>query len=144
MGGFSAEEFLRLGLKLVSNEPNEAGYRTAINRVYYACHLVGRESAHEKGWFTPKYGAPDHSGLYRSLMQRTRWGAKLRRLYELREHADYHVSPKQQALGSCPDCGRASDIEPLASDKTWEEAKSIAQDIFPRLVGLRPEGSASP
>lgn len=132
MAKFDAQEFLQLGLRLVSFEPNEAGYRTAINRVYYACHLIGRESTAIKGWFNPKNDSNDHSGVWRALKEHTSWGDKLRVLYELREHADYHIDPNQQPTGSsCSYC--KSKIE-----DTWARAKNIAEDILPRIQSVAP------
>ena len=117
---FNAEEFLQLGLRLVNYEPNEAGYRTAINRVYYACYLIGCESTDRKGWFTRQYSGQDHAGLWRALKEHnTPWWDKLRTLYELREDADYHTTT-------------------LVDEKTWVIAKNIANDIFPRLQSIMP------
>lgn len=139
MSRFEAQEFLRLGLRLVKHEPNEAGYRTAINRAYYACHLIGRESTARKGWFSPRYDMSDHSGLWRALKDRTSWWHKLRDLYELREHADYHIDSKQQLPNSsCPYCKKNTNIEPLVDEGIWERARQIAEDIAPRLQNITP------
>lgn len=136
---FNAQEFLQLGLRLVSYEPNEAGYRTAINRVYYACHLIGCESTARKGWFSPKYSGEDHSGLCRTLSSYTNWGSKLRTLYELREHADYHIDPTQQPPSSrCPYCDGKTDTTALVDENTWIIARDIANDILPRLQSIMP------
>ena len=136
---FNAQEFLQLGLRLVSYEPNEAGYRTAINRAYYACHLIGRESTARKGWFTPKYNVTDHSGLWRALKQHTSWWNKLRTLSELRDHADYHIDPTQQPPdNSCSYCNSKTDTTALVDENTWVIARDIANDIFPRLQSIMP------
>ncbi len=136
---FNAQEFLQLGLKLVSYEPNEAGYRTAINRVYYACFLIGRESTYRKGWFTPKYDGTDHSALRRAL-QSAKLGSKLRSLYELREHADYHIDPTQQSPNNrCSYCDGKTDTTALVDEDTWVIAREIANDILPRLQSIMPK-----
>jgi len=137
---FNAQEFLQLGLRLVSYEPNEAGYRTAINRAYYACHLIGCESTARKGWFTPKHGRDDHAGLWRALRKHhTPWWTKLRDLYELREHADYHIDPTQQPPNNgCSYCVSETDISALVDENTWTRARDIANDILPRLQSIMP------
>jgi len=136
---FNAQELLQLGLRLVSYEPNEAGYRTAINRAYYACHLIGRESTARKGWFNPEYTGRDHRGLWEALKQHTLWWNKLQVLYELREHADYHIDPSQQSPNnSCPYCNSGTDTTALVDENTWAIARDIANDIFPRLQSIMP------
>ncbi len=131
---FNAQEFLQLSLRLVGYEPNEAGYRTAINRAYYACHLIGCESTARKGWFTPKHKPDDHSGLWRTLKEHTSWWHKLRALYELREHADYHIDPRQQPPNTgCSYCNSETDITALVDENTWIKARDIANDILPLL-----------
>jgi len=136
---FNAQEFLQLGLRLVSCEPNEAGYRTAINRAYYACHLIGCESTARKGWFTPQYAFSDHAGLWRALRKHTPWWNKLRVLYELREHADYHIDPSQQPpSNSCSYCDSKTDTAALVDEDTWVIARDIANDILPRLQSIMP------
>ena len=137
---FNAQEFLQLGLRLVSCEPNEAGYRTAINRAYYACHLIGCESTARKGWFTPKYTGRDHIGLCQTLKEHTPWGNKLLDLYELREHADYHIAPSQQPPNnSCSYCDSKTDTEALVDEDTWVRARDIANDILPLLQSIMPK-----
>ncbi len=139
---FNAQEFLQLGLRLVSHEPNEAGYRTAINRAYYACFLIGRESTTRKGWFSPppSYAAGDHSGLRRALNRVPNLPDKLLALYELREHADYHIDPKQQPPNnSCSYCDGKNDTTTLVDENTWIRARDIANDILPRLQSIMPK-----
>jgi uncharacterized protein (UPF0332 family) len=135
---FNAQEFFQLSLRLVKNEPNEAGYRTAINRAYYACHLIGCESAAKKGWFTPKYTFRDHAGLWAALKEHTPWWNKLRALYELREHADYHMDPSQQPPNSCSYCDSKTDDIALVDEDIWVIARDIANDIIPRLQSIMP------
>ena len=137
---FNAEEFLQLSLRLVSYEPNEAGYRTAISRAYYACHLTGCESTAKKGWFTPKHKGSDHSGLWRALRDKhTPWWSKVRDLQELREHADYHIDPTQQSPDNhCSYCDSKTDTAALVDENIWIRARDIANDILPRLQNIMP------
>ena len=128
---FDAQEYLQLSLRLVGYEPNEAGYRTAINRVYYACYLIGCETTARKGWFIPEYSANDHSRL-RKALRRTNLASKLLALYRLREHADYHIDSQQQPA-SCEYCKNETDIAPLVDEDTWIRAKAIAEDALPLL-----------
>lgn len=131
---FDAKEFFQLSIRIVGSEPNEAGYRTAINRAYYACHLVGCVSVAKKGWFRRTYGPRDHHNLYKALEQHTSWGSQLRSLYELREHADYHIGNGNEGSGNdCPYCRNNS----CSVDKdTWERAKVIAGYVLPRISNI--------
>jgi len=139
MADFNAKEFFELGLKIADAYDNECGYRTAIGRVYYACHLIGSDATEQKGWFSPKYGAADHSALWRALKQRgpTGVGDKLRDLVELREHADYHI--KKRATDKCRYCENVADEANLVDKQTWDRAKSIASNILPKLEGIYPQ-----
>ena len=139
VAGFNAQDFFQLGLRLAKCEPNEAGYRTAINRAYYACHLVGCESTYKKGWFISRsYDGRDHQGLIRVLREnKTRLWHKLRSLYELREHADYHIDPSQQLTSSsCKHCDGRTDTATLVDEDTWVMAREIADNILPCLQNI--------
>jgi len=133
MADFNAREFFELGSKIAAAHANECGYRTAIGRVYYACHLIGSDATKEKGWFVPKNRAEDHSGLCRALKDhnQTRIENKLRDLIELREHADYHI--KKPSSGSCRYCNNVVDKQ------MWERAESIASYILPKLEDIYPQ-----
>src|SRR4030042_6376150 len=122
MSVFDAKEFHTLGIKIAEAYVNEAGYRTAISRAYYACHLVGVDATNNKGWFKPKYTGDDHSGLWRSLREHKQYPAadKLRELLALREHADYHVTncPK----GKCTHCDSVKQEANLTDVQMWQKA----------------------
>lgn len=136
MADFNAKEFFTLGVKIAEAYDNECGYRTAIGRVYYACHLIGSDATEQKGWFSPTYSAEDHSALCRVLKQRVKGvGDKLRELVELREHADYHI--KKRSTATCRYCENVASGN-LVDTQTWERAKSIASDILPKLEGIYP------
>ena len=139
MANFNAKEFFGLGLKIADVHDNECGYRTAIGRVYYACHLIGSDATAQKGWFSPKYSAEDHSGLCRVLKDKGPRGVgnKLRDLVELREHADYHI--KKRSTDTCQYCKNVADDANLVDKKTWERAKSISSDILPKLENIYPK-----
>jgi len=133
MADFDAGDFFDIGVNIADKYANECGYRTAIGRVYYACHLIGSDATKEKGWFTPKNRAEDHSGLCRALKvhNQTRIENKLRDLIELREHADYHI--KKPSNGGCRYCNNVVDKQ------VWERAKSIASNILPKLKDIYPQ-----
>jgi hypothetical protein len=134
MADFNAKEFFVLGEKIADAYGSECAYRTAIGRVYYACHLIGSDAIQQKGWFSDRhYDARDHSALCRVLRERHvgKVGDKLRDLIELREHADYHI--KKPSNGGCKYCRN------VVGKQTWERAKSIASDILPRLEDIYPQ-----
>jgi len=139
MADFDAKEFLDLGLKIADAHDNECGYRTAIGRAYYACHLIGSDATEQKGWFSPQSGAADHSALCRALREHNlrRVGDKLRDLIELREHADYHI--KKRSTDKCSYCEKVAPGVNLVDKQTWERAKSIASDILPKLDAIHPQ-----
>jgi hypothetical protein len=139
MATFDAQEFMGVAVRVASSEPNEAGYRTAISRAYYACHLVGCNATEEKGWFPHRtHTGADHSGLWREALKTYPWRHKLRDLLELREHADYHTD-SLPLKDTCRYCGEATQTQVLVNCETWERAKLIAQDILPRLKNIAPQ-----
>lgn len=134
MADFNAEEFLDIGKKIADRYASECGYRTAIGRVYYACHLIGSDATTQKGWFPGRhYDGRDHLGLCRALKEQNQKQIeyKLRDLIELREHADYHV--KKPSNGGCRYCNNVVDKQ------VWERAKAIASNILPRLQAIYPK-----
>ncbi len=146
MTDFNARDFFDLGLKIAEAYDNESGYRTAIGRVYYACHLIGRDATLQKGWFRPKYKGEDHSGLCKILKEHDPKivGPKMRDLLEMREHADYHI--KKCRDEDCSYCQSVENGLSLVTQQLWERAKSIASDILPKLEKIypsKPEGKSS-
>lgn len=143
MTPFDANEFYGLALRVVTRERGEAAYRTGINRLYYTCHLVGTEATAGKGWFRPKGDASDHAGLWRALRDNGQvWCTKLQGLYRLREHADYHTgSATHLPVISCSYCPGDTPVDipsarPLVDASTWNAAKTIAEDVLPRLRAM--------
>ena len=127
---FDPGDYFTLGCSIADSEVTEAAYRTAVNRAYYACHLIGRESTLKKGWFLPTYRATDHMQLCKVLREKAGYGSgiKLRSLYDMREHADYHT-------GSHPDdndcCRKDMNI-------IWNNSKAIAEFLIPKLRNIAP------
>ena len=127
MSVFNPEDYWQISLKLVNQKPSDADYRTASNRAYYACHLVGCE----KGIIKRTYSAKDHSALWGELRRRgTVWWNKLETLYRIREHADYHVSLDNPDSANCPYCQGTA-------ESTWGTAKDITENILPYIKSLK-------
>ena len=141
MSKFDGKGFYHLGVTIAEEHANEAGYRTAIGRVYYACFLVGLNATKRKGWFQPKNGAGDHSGLSRALRDKGKEqiAHKLIELYRLREHADYHteICP----TGECSCCDKVCESNNLVDYKTWQKAQIIADNILSKLESINPRHS---
>jgi len=139
MSEFDEKEFYDLGVKIARAYADEAGYRTAIGRVYYACYLIGAKATKNKGWFSPKYSAADHSALRRALKAQAKdaLADKLLELYRLREHADYHV--ENCPGGECQYCDCVAPNEDLVGNQTWLRAETIAKYILPKLESINPE-----
>ncbi len=138
MAEFDAQEFFNLGLRLVNTFKTEAGYRTAIGRLYYACHLIGVRSTSKKGWFQPKYSKDDHRLLIQALKlyNKRAIADQLSALVVLREHADYHINKRSDGL--CKLCNKVTEGCNLVDSSDWERAKSIAENILPKLIAIEP------
>lgn len=138
---FDPDEFERLADWLMSQRTDEASLRTSISRLYYSAHLVATHRAFAKGWFSPTGRGEDHRGVIRALTshgQRARAG-QLRRLLELREHADYHLDcasgPFNPDCNICEEMRGASATEAVVS-KHWEEAAETGARFFPLMRKL--------
>lgn len=141
MPEFNAKEFYTIGVKIANSYEDEAGYRTAIGRVYYACHLVGVFATSNKGWFHPTHTGDDHAGLWRALKQYGKYelADKIRALYALREHADYHIMTSEAVKCVC--CSSVAKGANLVDFGSWQRAKEIATYILPKLENINPEKS---
>lgn len=138
---FDARDFSSLASWLVENRADEASFRTAISRVYYAAHLLAVRKP--KNNWTPAGTGADHRGVIRSLNRGNtmRLASLLEQLLELREHADYHV----EAVGTvfnqgCRFCKKIRESS-LQSEQAvnlthWEEAKKVRDRLFPLLEKL--------
>ena len=138
---FDAVEFYNLSIKIAEKFITEAGYRTAIGRAYYACHLIGVDSTRTKGWFSPTNRREDHSGLLRALKK---YGIdeiadQLGELCRLREHSDYHVI--KCSSERCESCEAVKLGADLVDEKTWKRAQEIANNILPLLRSIKPSSS---
>ena len=84
------ELFLIQARRLASGAENEADHRSAINRAYYACHLVARDALF--GVDAGGGGRPSHWAIIKAVAGR-RGGEEdadeLRKLKRMREIADY-------------------------------------------------------
>jgi hypothetical protein len=139
MADFDPGEFLALAVKLSTTEPTEAAYRTCINRLYYACHLTGIYSTAAKGWFVPAHSAADHRGLVTCLKGRVSWYTQLEDLLEMREHADYHITPRLSGQSrACKYCSDGDSTKFNINQETWDRALGIAQYLHPRLRNIAP------
>ena len=72
----------------------EAGYRSAINRAYYACHLMARDRLFglDAAQWEPPPRRPSHRAVVRALLRSLPVGDaadQLERLRQAREIADY-------------------------------------------------------
>ena len=117
----------------------EAGYRSAINRVYYACHLMARDRLF--GLDAAQWGVsgrrPSHRAVVRDLLQFSSIGdaaEQLDRLRQMREIADYVRDPMHPEVQTQFSLNGASD---------WRELAQIslqrARDVFTALRSLPPE-----
>ena len=87
---FSPYVFLRLGRSL-SRSSSESRRRTAIGRLYYACHLKARENLSTQGVVIPRRGV--HSFVIWELRRSGHPHANmLSRLKGLREDSDYELT----------------------------------------------------
>jgi hypothetical protein len=136
---FTAKDFYQLALWIVEQKADEASFRTAIGRAYYATHLLAVEKAQEKKGFQPKGTGDDHMGVIRALNLGTtnKIANRLRNLLELRQHADYHLKTSDDVLSTCPYCGKLR--RPLSTSvvevtqELWEAAKDDAEELLRRL-----------
>ena len=123
---------------LLMEAGGEAGYRSAINRAYYACHLMARDrlfglDAAQRG----ERRRPSHRAVVRALMSRPLMrdiAYNLDRLRKTREIADYvrdDAHPEAQALFS------------LRGASNWRELAQIslsrARDVFAALQSMPTE-----
>ena len=130
------ELFLGQARRLARDAENEADYRSAISRAYYACHLVARDAL---------FGVDARGG--RRLSHRAIIGivAKieghdddadgLRLLKTMREAADYVTDSLHPEVQDVFADSRVSDWAGLAA-----RALAVAGALVPRLRRLPPAG----
>ena len=117
----------------------EAGYRSAINRAYYACHLMARDRLFglDAARWEPPPRRPSHRAVVRALWRRPSTAAaaqNLERLRQAREIADYvrgDAHPEAQKLFV------------LYGVSDWRELAQVslirAREVFAALQRLPPE-----
>lgn len=118
----------------------EAGCRSAINRAYYACHLMARDHLFglDAARWEPPPRRPSHRAVVRALRRRSSTAnaaQNLERLREAREIADYvrnDAHPEAQAMFSLHG---VSDWRELAQASLRQ-----AREVFAALQRLPAEG----
>ncbi len=130
------ERFLVQARRLARTAENEADHRSAINRAYYACHLVARDAL-----FGVDAGGgrrPSHTAVIKSIATHP-GGAEdadgLRELKAMREVADYVTDSSHPDVQRVFADGRVSDWAGLAA-----RALATAGALVPRLRALPPGG----
>ena len=124
---------------LLMDAGGEAGYRSAINRAYYACHLMARDRLFglDAAQWEDTGRRPSHRAIVRALLRFPSMGdaaEQLDRLRQTREIADYvrdNAHPETQAMF------RRRGVS------SWRELAQIslqrALDVFAALRSLPPE-----
>lgn len=138
---FDPDEFQRLADWLVAQRTDEASIRTSISRLYYSAHLLATHRASAKGWFSPTGRGEDHGGIIRALRSKSgRIRAdQLRRLLELREHADYHLDCTVGPFNAQCDIReelRRSPGSDVVTLQQWQEASEIGARFLPPMRKL--------
>ena len=130
------ELFLGQAERLARGAENEADYRSAISRAYYACHLTARDAlfgVDAGGGRRPSHWAVINSvdkvpGLHRDAR-------RLRRLKWLREVADYITDSLHPEVRRAFEESRVPDWAGLAA-----RTLGVAGALIPRLRRLPPAG----
>jgi hypothetical protein len=136
---FDAQHFNELAHWITDQRDDEASLRTAINRVYYAAHLLAREKLISRGELVPKGTGDDHWQVIKTLRPgKTRGLADmLDELRRLRQHADYHLNPDETAANEgCRHCKKvreASGSFPLVNQTHWNDAQNTGKRVFPLI-----------
>ena len=128
------ELFLGQARRLTRNAENEADYRSAISRAYYACHLVARDAlfgVDARGGRRPSHWAVINSvGKVPSRRYDARLLHALKRLREIADYVTDSTHPEIQRLFAK---NRVSTWEGLAA-----AALAVADALIPRLRRLPP------
>ena len=130
------ELFLGQAMRLARDAENEADYRSAISRAYYACHLVARDAL-----FGVDAGGgrrPSHRaiiGIVAGIGGQDDDANGLRLLKRMREVADYVTDSLHPEVQEQFGASMVSDWEGLAA-----AALAAAGALIPRLRRLPPAG----
>ena len=128
------ELFLGQARRLANDAENEADYRSAISRAYYACHLVARDAL-----FGVDAGGgrrPSHWAVINSVnkVPGRHWDAYLlQALKRMREVADYVTDSLHPEVRRVFERNQVADWEGLAA-----AALAVAGEVVPRLRRLPP------
>ena len=139
---FDAHEFRTLAEWLVANQPHEASLRTAISRIYYAAHLLARESLRTKHGWEPTGRGDDHSAVIRELRRgkTTSLGFNINELRRLREHADYHLESIDTIVNRdcrhCQNVRKSAPGAPVVDESHWQNVQELTRVVFPQLDRL--------
>ncbi len=139
---FDPKEFYTLATSLIDNRTNEATYRTAISRTYYAAHLLARERLRmtRRNWEST--GGGDHDKVIRDLRPgRTRILSELiNTLRRYREHVDYHLEPTESIINEKCEHRRhartSSQAHTLVNERQWNDVREVSNRLFPLLERL--------
>ena len=126
---FDPKSFLDLAKWLIDQSQSESHVRTAISRAYYAAHHIALEKLAEKNWITPTGTGADHDAVIRELRNRKtrQLGDNLKRLLELRQHADYHLDVTLSRRNSnCSLCKRIRESATPTADPLTELPQLLA------------------
>lgn len=142
MPPFSPRDFYNFSLWLIGQNQDEASLRTAISRLYYACHLWAKFYLVSKRNWTPSGFGSDHSAVIRELRPGTTrmLSNYLDSLRYLREHADYHIGISEIGTEHCPHCTKTreapSAVPQYVDISHWENAKAVGEKCLPLLEKL--------
>ena len=128
------ELFLFQAQRLARTAENEADYRSAISRAYYACHLVARDAlfgVDAGGGRRPSHWAVIKSVAKHANRENSVYG--LWKLKTMREAADYVTDSSHPDVQRVFTENRAADWASLAA-----RALAVAGEIIPRLRTLPP------
>ena len=130
------ELFLGHAHRLAWTAENEADYRCAVNRAYYACHLVARDAL-----FGVDAGVgrrPSHRAVIEAVAAHQGGeedADELRKLKRMREVADYVTDSSHPEVQDVFAVSLVSDWAGLAA-----RALAGASALVPRLRALPPAG----
>lgn len=134
---FDPELFFSQAERLAQPGGGEEDYRTAVSRVYYACHLTARDrmfGVDAANW--GQDGRPSHyaviSAAVASPVPRVD-GERFNRLKLMREKADYVCDPAHPEIQELFSEYHVQDWAELAN-----EALVIARNLLPYLRQLEP------
>jgi hypothetical protein len=137
---FVPNDYFDLAVRLAAATAQESDLRAAMSRLYYAAHLLARETLKEKWNCTFSEFGEAHSQVIRELRQRRTKNLSdlLFRLKELREHSDYHLRGLKGI--SHPNCTLCDDAKKSNTDlvtrSQWVEALQNARRFMPLIIKI--------